>query len=83
MVALYAGLDLDFPLGPKSRRAELHEAMRRMDRAGKSYNEIAREAGVNRRTAIRQIKGVTERDKSQPDMFADHHPRPRNATKAR
>lgn len=72
------GINIDFPLGPMSNRHQQWQAMRRMDRDGRSYNEIAKECGVNRRTVIRQVKGVLETNQEQPDMFADHHPRPRN-----
>ncbi|WP_068317472.1 helix-turn-helix domain-containing protein [Polycladidibacter hongkongensis] len=74
----YGGEDIDLPLGPFSSSAERHQAIRRLDREGLSYNEIAKRTGVNRRTAIRHVKGTSNRSQQeQPDMFAGHHPRPK------
>lgn len=77
----YAGEEIEIPMGPFSSQAERHEAIRRLDREGLTYDKIAQRTGCDRRTVIRHVKGTSNRPKN-PDQrnlfdYVDHHPRPR------
>jgi Mor family transcriptional regulator len=77
----YGGEEIELPMGPFSHAAERRDAIRRLDRSGLSYEQIARRTGCDRRTVIRHVKGTSNRpmDTSQPNLFGDHHPRPRKS----
>ncbi len=75
----YCGEEIDVPLGPFATAHQRRDQIRKLDREGLSYGEIARIIGCDRRTVIRQVKGTSNRPLTdQPDMFRDHHPRPRS-----
>lgn len=75
----YGGEEIQLPLGPFSHAAERRDAIRRLDRSGLNYEQIALRTGCDRRTVMRHVKGTSNRplDPSQPNLFGDHHPRPR------
>ncbi|MBL4877047.1 MAG: hypothetical protein JKY10_11220 [Cohaesibacteraceae bacterium] len=80
LCSYFCGEEIEMPMGPFTHTALKHEAIRRLDREGKKYNEIASLTGVTRRTAMRAVKGCRTgiQNSAQSDMFPDHHPRPRN-----
>lgn len=79
LCAYYGREEIEVPLGPNATAIQRREQMRRLDREGLSYGQIALRVGVDRRTVIRHVKGTSNRPKNadQADMFLDHHPRPR------
>lgn len=76
----HAGEEIEIPLGPSSTLAQRHKLIRLLDRESRSYDEIARLVGCDRRTVIRHVKGTSNRPKNaeQLELFSDHHPRPRH-----
>ena len=83
LCAYYCGEEIDVPLGPMTTGAQLHRTIRYLDRAGYTYERIAKLVGCDRRTVIRHVKGTSNRPKNpdQSEMFEDFHPRPRGDKK--
>lgn len=83
LCAYYSGEEVEIPMGPMSSGAQRHRKIRDLDRAGYTYEKIARLVGCDRRTVIRHVKGTSNRpkDPDQCEMFDDFHPRPRGDKK--
>jgi hypothetical protein len=80
LASYYAGEHVEIPIGPYTHYKRRNEYIRHLNAQGLTHPQIARICNVHSRTVIRQTKGLSnkKKDETQPDLFPDHHPRPKH-----